>query len=82
MKILFSGFTIDSEECIYGDYIFLRNCGPNGYLSKYHSPANLDNNEDLHLGKIKIIDTDKMNIMRKQKRISNNGEDMKIVFFD
>ena len=40
------------------------------------------NNNDINPEKIKIIDTDKMNIMRKQKRISNNGEDMKIVFFD
>jgi 3-methylcrotonyl-CoA carboxylase alpha subunit len=46
-----------------------------------NSQLNYHNN-DINPEKIKIIDTDKINIIRKQKRVSGNGEEMKVVFFD
>jgi hypothetical protein len=44
--------------------------------------SQLNYNNDINPEKIKIIDTDKINIIRKQKRVSGNGEEMKVVFFD
>lgn len=41
MKILFSGFLNENIECVYGDYNFLRDCGPYAFFSKYteHPPG-------------------------------------------
>ena len=36
----------------------------------------------LDLKKIKISETDKLGIMRKESRSLDNGEKMKVVFFD
>ena len=38
--------------------------------------------KDLEQTKIKIVDTDKIGIMKKKSRTLGNGEEMKIVFFD
>jgi hypothetical protein len=42
----------------------------------------MKNFNDLEQTKIKIVDTDKIGIMKKKSRTLGNGEEMKIVFFD
>lgn len=58
MKILFYGFNSSNEniECIYGDYNFLRDCGPYPFYSKYMPhPPGIKVNDNYHLGKIKLV---------------------------
>jgi acetyl/propionyl-CoA carboxylase alpha subunit len=54
----------------------------NSLISSISMNSQLNYNNDINPEKIKIIDTDKINIIRKQKRVSGNGEEMKVVFFD
>lgn len=55
MKILFYGFLNENIECIYGDYNFLRDCGPYAFYSKYMPhPQGIIVDDNLHLGKIKL----------------------------
>lgn len=55
MKILFYGFLNENIECIYGDYSFLRDCGPYAFYSKYMPhPPGIIVDDNLHLGKIKL----------------------------
>ena len=54
----------------------------NSLMSSISTNSHLNYNNDINPEKIKIIDTDKINITRKQKRVSSNGEEMKVVFFD
>lgn len=51
LKILFIGFPNENIECIYGDYKFLRNCGNNGFISKYwNKPPGTFVTGDMHKG--------------------------------
>jgi hypothetical protein len=43
---------------------------------------NLENLNSVDPKKIKISETDKLGIMRKESRTLDNGEKMKVVFFD
>ena len=54
----------------------------NSLISSISMNSHLNYDNDINPEKIKIIDTDKINIIRKQKRVSGNGEEMKVVFFD
>lgn len=56
----------------------------NSLISSLNSQPQLKyyNNNDIKIESIKIVDTDKINVMKKQKRIANNREEIKIVFFD
>lgn len=51
LKILFIGFFNENIECIHGDYKFLRNCGNNGFISKYwNKPPGTFVTMDMHRG--------------------------------
>lgn len=65
MKILFLGFFNTNTECLYGDYKFLRNCGPYAFFSKYICPLNKQNNEKLHKGEIQLAYTNEYEKHRK-----------------
>lgn len=57
-KILFSGFTREQIECVHGDYKFLRNCGPNAFISKYRNkPLGTFVTNDMHMGITKLKDS-------------------------
>ncbi len=58
MKILFLGFYCVDCECLYGDYNFLRDCGPYAFFSKYVSPMNKQKCDKLHKGEIQLAHTE------------------------
>ena len=51
-------------------------------VSNITSNNNLENLDTVDPKKIKILETDKLGIMRKESRTLDNGEKMKVVFFD
>lgn len=54
-KILFVGFIREAVECIHGDYKYLRDCGNNGFISKYwNKPPGTFVTADMHSGITKL----------------------------
>ena len=51
-------------------------------VSNIASKNNLENLNTIDPKKIKILETDKLGIMKKETRTLDNRERMKVVFFD